>query len=95
MRAAIYARVSTNQQTVENQIADLRKMAQVYDWTIVCEYIDSGISGSEGRDSRPQFDKLCDDIMDRNFDVVIVGADRQLRHRADISLSQPLRQELQ
>lgn len=71
MKAAIYARVSTDKQTAENQLADLRKMAAVYDWTLTAEYIDLGISGAKDRHSRPQFDKLFQAIQDRRFDVVM------------------------
>ena len=60
MKAAIYARVSTNNgQTSENQLVKLREVAANAGWTVVEEFVDQGISGAKGRDKRPQFDALC------------------------------------
>jgi Resolvase, N terminal domain len=57
-RATIYLRVSTDQQTVENQRRELRQIAERRGWEIVEEYHDAGISGSKGRDSRPGLDQM-------------------------------------
>ncbi len=46
-RVAIYARVSTSTQTVENQFLELRAVAQRNGWHIIAELSDSGISGSK------------------------------------------------
>jgi DNA invertase Pin-like site-specific DNA recombinase len=46
-RAAIYVRVSTDKQTVENQLRELRQIAERRGWEV--EYHDAGISGSKGR----------------------------------------------
>ena len=43
-RAAIYVRVSTDKQTVENQIRELRQIAERRGWQLVAEYRDAGIS---------------------------------------------------
>ena len=56
-RVAIYARVSTASQTVENQLIELRTVAQRAGWQIVAELTDNGISGTKGRDQRPAFDE--------------------------------------
>ena len=45
-RAAIYVRVSTDKQTVENQERELRQIAERRGWEIVVEYRDAGISGA-------------------------------------------------
>jgi DNA invertase Pin-like site-specific DNA recombinase len=37
-RAAIYVRVSTDRQTVENQLRELRQIAERRGWEIVQEY---------------------------------------------------------
>src|SRR4051794_22430294 len=58
-RLALYARVSTDAQTTENQLRQLRIVAERNGWTIIAEYVDQGISGAKGRDQRPQFDALC------------------------------------
>ena len=52
-RVALYLRVSTDGQTVENQRLALQSMAQHRAWEIVDEFIDKGISGAKGRDKRP------------------------------------------
>jgi DNA invertase Pin-like site-specific DNA recombinase len=52
-RAAIYVHVSTDKQTVENQVRELRQIAERRGWQVVEEYHDAGISGSKGRDQRP------------------------------------------
>ena len=48
MRAAIYARVSTTDQHVENQLTELREYVQRRGWTAV-EYVDEGVSGAKDR----------------------------------------------
>ena len=45
-RVAIYTRVSTFDQTTQNQILDLRALVQQRGFEIVKEYSDSGISGA-------------------------------------------------
>ena len=69
-RIAIYCRVSTANQTVENQLLELRQVAQRSGWEIVGTYCDEGISGSKGRDGRPQFDALIKDAHRRKFDLI-------------------------
>ncbi|MBX3328474.1 MAG: recombinase family protein [Nitrospira sp.] len=73
-RAAIYARVSTDGQTTENQLRELRLVAERNGWTIVHEFIDQGISGAKGRDQRPAFDALWKGATRREFDVVMTWA---------------------
>ena len=58
MDVAIYARVSTASQTVENQLIELRDAAKRLGWTVTHEVIDEGISGSKGRSDRPGFDRI-------------------------------------
>ena len=52
-RAAIYVRVSTDKQTVENQVAALQQIAERRGWQVVEQYSDAGISGAKGCDGRP------------------------------------------
>lgn len=54
LRAALYCRVSTTDQTCENQLLELRRYGAARNWTI-SEYVDTGISGS--RDRRPALDQ--------------------------------------
>ena len=73
-RIALYARVSTSHQTVENQLAELREIAHRQGWSIVAELSDEGISGSKGRDKRPAFDQLLKRATRREFDLIMVWA---------------------
>jgi len=68
MRAAIYARVSTSDQTVDSQLLELRRYAEARQWTVV-EYCDAGVSGA--KDRRPELDRLLADAKRRRFDVVL------------------------
>ena len=69
-RAALYLRVSTTGQTVENQERELREVASRAGWDIVEVYKDEGISGSKGREKRPAFDAMLKDAVRRKFDLV-------------------------
>ena len=86
-RAAIYLRVSTIDQTTENQERELREIAERSGWVIAEIYRDAGgISGSKGRDYRPAFDALCKDATRRRFDLIMAwSVDRLGRslHRPD------------
>lgn len=81
-RVAFYARVSTGDQTAENQLRALREHAERAGWTIVGEYIDTAVSGT--REKRPGLDALMADAKRRKFDLVAVTAldrlGRNLRH---------------
>lgn len=69
-RVGVYLRVSTTDQTTDNQRLDLQRVAVQRGWTIVETYTDHGISGSKGRDKRPAFDKLCKDATNGKMDLV-------------------------
>ena len=84
-RAALYLRVSTDRQTVENQSKELERVAQHRGWEIVRTYSDKGISGAKGRRDRPEFDQMLNDAQRGLFDVVMVFAlDRVGRSLADL-----------
>jgi DNA invertase Pin-like site-specific DNA recombinase len=84
-RAAIYVRVSTDKQTVENQLRELRQIAERRGWQVVEEYHDAGISGAKGRKDRPGLDKMLRDVQRRRFDVVMAWAiDRLGRSLIDL-----------
>ncbi len=85
-KAAIYARVSTNNgQTPENQLAQLRDAAAKAGWQVVGEYVDQGISGAKGRDKRPAYDRLCKAATRREVDVVMAwSVDRLGRSLQDL-----------
>jgi DNA invertase Pin-like site-specific DNA recombinase len=70
--AVIYARVSTGEQTPDNQLKELRAVASRMQWPIVKEYVDHGVSGAKGRERRPAYDQLCTAITRREFNLVMV-----------------------
>ncbi len=68
-RVALYARVSTDKQTCENQLNELRSIAERMQFIIVDEFIDEGISGATS--SRPALDALMKSATQRRFDMVM------------------------
>ena len=71
-RVAIYGRVSTSEQTTDNQINFLQEIVSRNGWELVQTYVDEGISGTKGRDKRPEFDRLCKDMVRRKFNRILV-----------------------
>ena len=66
-KAAIYVRVSTDKQSVENQLRELRQIAERRGWKVVHEYHDAGISDSKGRKARPGIVEMLKDAQRRRF----------------------------
>jgi DNA invertase Pin-like site-specific DNA recombinase len=84
-RVALYARVSTDSQTTDNQLLQLRQIAERHGWEVVGEFVDHGISGAKGRKDRPQFDKLLRGVNAKDFDVVAAwSVDRLGRSLQDL-----------
>jgi DNA invertase Pin-like site-specific DNA recombinase len=82
---ALYLRVSTGEQTVENQRCELLAAAERRGWQVVAEFCDEGISGANGRDKRPAFDRLHKAITRHEFDVVAAwSVDRLGRSLQDL-----------
>lgn len=71
-KVAIYCRVSTNAQTVENQLMELRQVAARHDWSVTLELCDEGISGAKGKGDRPAFAQLHRMITRKEIDAVVV-----------------------
>ena len=71
-KIAIYARCSTDKQSVDNQLLELRQSAVRNDCEIVGEYVDEGISGAYGRDKRPQWDNLLKSVNRKEFDCIYI-----------------------
>jgi len=69
-RVALYVRVSTDEQTTDNQRRELEGVAKRSGWKIVDIYEDNGISGANGREKRPALDKLLKDAARREFDMI-------------------------
>jgi len=80
-----YLRVSTGEQTVENQRHELLAAAERRGWQVVAEFCDNGISGAGGRDKRSGFDRLHRAITRREFDIVAAwSVDRLGRSLQDL-----------
>jgi len=81
---ALYARVSTLDQSCDLQLQDLRRYASQR-FNRLQEYVDLGVSGAQRR--RPQLDQLLKDAHRRCFDVVLVWKfdrfARSLKHLID------------
>jgi DNA invertase Pin-like site-specific DNA recombinase len=68
---AIYARVSTKEQTTETQVTQLTAYCEARGWTDVAVFRDDGISGV--RDNRPELDKLRQRMMTGEFSAIVVS----------------------
>jgi DNA invertase Pin-like site-specific DNA recombinase len=81
MKVAVYARVSTNDQTAENQLLELRRYVAARGWSAV-EYVDQGVSGA--KDRRPALDQLVADVRRHRVQAVVCWRldrlGRNLRH---------------
>ena len=81
MKVAVYARVSTVDQTAENQLLELRRYVAARGWSAV-EYVDEGVSGA--KDRRPALDQLVADVRAHRVQAVVCWRldrlGRNLRH---------------
>ena len=89
LRAAVYARVSTEEQkegqTVDSQVAELEEFAAANGWTVADAYKDDGWSGSIM--ARPALDQLRDDARLGRFDAVLINdVDRLARDVAHLGV---------
>ena len=67
---AIYARVSTDKQAVDMQLAELEAYLKKREWVLFQEYIDQGYTG--GNSKRPAFSQMMGAARKRKFDVLLV-----------------------
>jgi len=70
MKAGLYLRVSTADQTTLNQELELKKYCENNNIEIFKVYREEGVSGS--KTSRPQLDLMLQDIRNKCFDCVVV-----------------------
>ena len=68
-RVVIYARVSTNEQNCERQVAELEQVVKNNHWELVDTYIDKGYSRTTT--TRPELDRMMKDAFVRKFEMVI------------------------
>ena len=82
---ALYARVSTRGQELENQLAALTSACARNDWHVVRVFTDYGISGAKGRGARKGLDDLLKAVVRREIDQVCVWSiDRLGRSLRDL-----------
>ena len=85
IRVALYARVSTDKQSTENQLIELRSAADRMGWVVVEEFVDHGISGTKGRDGRPRLDAMLKGVARKDFDLLATwSVDRLGRSLIDL-----------
>ena len=70
-KVAIYTRVSTLDQTIDNQLIELRDYCSKMGWEITKEYADEGLSGTLSREKRPALNSLIKDAYRKRFDSVV------------------------
>lgn len=84
-RIGIYLRVSTDNQTTENQRRVLLDIAERSGWEVVAIFEDHGISGAKGRDQRPGFDALLKAVARSEIQMVVAwSVDRLGRSLPDL-----------
>lgn len=87
MRAAIYARYSSDMQSeasIEDQVRLCRERIEAEDWDLAQTYADRATSGASML--RPGLQGLIEDVMSGKLDVVVAEAlDRLSRDQADIA----------
>jgi DNA invertase Pin-like site-specific DNA recombinase len=87
-QVAFYLRVSTGEQTTENQRRELEHVARHRGWSVVAVYQDQGMSGAKSRKKRPQFDRMLKDAVRGKFDILAAWAvDRLGRSLQDLVVS--------
>ena len=86
-RIAIYGRVSTSGQSTDIQLQECRQYAERCGHEVVATYTDT-ISGTTGKDDRPELSRLLADAFTRQFDTVVVYSidrlGRSLKHCLEI-----------
>ena len=68
-RVVIYARVSTNEQNCDRQVAELEQVVKNNNWELVDTYVDEGYSRTTS--TRPELDRMMKDAFVRKFEMVI------------------------
>ena len=68
----------TSSQTTENELRELRQVAERHGWRVVAELTDNGVSGARGRDARPGLDQLMQAVARREIDMVLAWSVNRL-----------------
>lgn len=93
-KAVIYARVSTKDQNCERQLNELKEYAERAQIELIDEFVDIGISGTKGREDRPELARMMKGATARRFNKVLVWSlDRMGRSTQHlVNLSEELRE---
>lgn len=90
MRVAIYARVSTDEQTEQNQVAVLEQWAKDRGWPLVDRYCDVGSAWRENV-ARPEFDRLLADCSRGKVNLILVFDLSRLTRKGPLEMLLSLR----
>ena len=71
MKVAMFVRVSTIQQTTENQLLELYEVCERNDWTVVEEYNET-VSGTKGVNDRKELERMLKDASRKKFDKLVI-----------------------
>ena len=89
IRAVAYARYSSvgqREESIEGQMRAIKEYANSSNLTLICSYVDRGISGTRA-ENRTEFIKMVEDARKNKFDVIIVHKlDRFARNRTDAAI---------
>ena len=87
MKVAIYVRVSTIQQTTENQLLELYEVCERNDWSVVEEYNET-VSGTKGVNDRKELERMLQDASRKKFDKVVIWSvdrlGRSMKHLVSV-----------
>jgi DNA invertase Pin-like site-specific DNA recombinase len=84
LRAALYVRVSTDDQTTANQRIELEQVCKQREWSVIEVYEDAGVSGAKA--SRPSFDRMRRDAAQGKIDIIVTWSiDRLGRSLANVA----------
>lgn len=92
IKAVIYARVSTLDQSsdekvsIPDQIKWAKDFCESRKWQLVKEYIEPGVTGDTETEDRKAFSKLLEDAKNNLFDIVLVYHSSRLAREADIGM---------
>ena len=85
-KVALYARVSTDEQTTDQQLQVLRALARERELQVAGEYVET-VSGRKRKGKRPELDRLLGDARRRRFHVLLIWSlDRLGRNMVDVLL---------
>tara|TARA_B100000963_G_C22369741_1_gene555339 strand:- start:79 stop:546 length:468 start_codon:yes stop_codon:yes gene_type:complete len=71
MKVGVYVRVSTQQQTTENQLLELYEVCERNDWSVVEEYNET-VSGTKGVNDRKELERMLKDASRKKFDKLVI-----------------------